>query len=174
MTAHVPERFPSLATIQDSMEKMEAEVVDALMNAQGKKGLLPANPIVNAFQEIWEAVRTATNVVILNGKEALEEAMNTALREWERWRSELGDQAGKLLDYLSEKLSELVRNLLTAALQQFPLSLSLPNWENEIGTMSAEFNINVTPTFEVALYRWLTIACAGGLKVTVTYTRRAS
>lgn len=169
----IPEHgtFPSIASLHEVMDAMLAETIDPLLAASRARGEFEDNPFVNAIAEVWRAVQKASDEVILRGEQALSAAQEQVMQQWERWRAQLGDQASALSDALSKKLNELLARQLNGALEQMPTRLHIPNWSNTVESVTTEYTLTMTPSFEVALHRWLTLACQGGIKVTITYSR---
>jgi hypothetical protein len=164
--------FPSIASLHELMDAMLADTLDPILASSRARGELADNPFVDAVAEMWRAVQKATDDVILRGDQTFSAALGHVMQQWERWKAAVGDKANALSDTLSKNLNDLLLRQLNSALEQMPMQLQIPNWSNAVASITTEYTLTITPSFEVALHRWLTLACQGGIKVTITYSRR--
>ena len=161
---------PSWKEISSWMDKAEQEVLDDYRRPQADADDLNADPFSTAFSKVTEALKKATKLVMLHGKDKLIEAQHLVVDAWEAWREQLGVRAMDLVDAFEEFVWKLIKRSLDRATGTMPLKLTNTN-EFELKSVTAELNWSISPSIYVATNRWLAASFSGGLKLAVCYSR---
>ena len=96
---------PSLLKLHALMDEIIDETHKSLQTENIAKGRLASDPFLNAIDELWVAVREATDRVILQGSRVLEEVYQRTLKRWEEVRDSMHGEVQRLLDCFCGQLA---------------------------------------------------------------------
>jgi hypothetical protein len=158
----MPVALWSLSELHNLMDSVEKETLTPNVYA------LEANPVINAAKLLYDTLREATDIVIIEGSKALDRAIELVMDQYELLKVQLKSDVKELLEIFQRQLSKLIVGTMEHISAGLPAELAAEP-PRKLDSIAFKLALSLSPSISVAATEWLRLMATGGAEVQVTY-----